>query len=163
MLATTDLGKALLYKYQPNGRTKPLQPTLSIEIVSDVKQKEVAQKIPIVAGHLTDDEKVLLVYDNDISLTFEKIVPDFSNKEQRLVRTGVKNPKERTQMETTKVMPTREDENARYYGPGNFKHSHWRQRKSLWWRHSLRTNNNTHYTLPESGFVASDVESFGDN
>ncbi|XP_032664473.1 WD repeat-containing protein 43 [Odontomachus brunneus] len=118
VLATTDLGKALLYKYQPNGRTKPLQPTLSIEIVLDVKQKEVTQKIPIVAGHLTDDEKVLLVYDNDISLTFEKIVPDFSNKEQRLIRTGVRNPKEKTQIESSKVMPTREDENVKYYGSG---------------------------------------------
>lgn len=125
VLATTDSGKALLYKYQPNGCTKPLQPTLTIEIVSDIKQKEVNQKIPIVAGHLTDDEKLLLVYDNDISLTFEKIVPDFSDKEQRLIRSGVKNLKERTQIETTKVMPTREDENAKYYGPGNLTHLLW--------------------------------------
>lgn len=110
VLAVTRSGQALLFKYQPNGRIKPLKPSLSINVISEDSKKQ----CPILAGHLTDDEKLLLAYNNHLTLFLEKVVPDFSEKVQCLTRTIWRQPKERTLHEITKEMPTNIDGNAKY-------------------------------------------------
>lgn len=121
VLATTRSGQAQLFKYQPNGHTKPLKPSLNIAVAADVNQKETVQQIPILAGHLTEDEKVLLMYGSYLNLTFEKVTPDFSDKVQCLVRSeklDTKKSKERKEETISKVKPTSIEEDVKYLAPG---------------------------------------------
>lgn len=121
VLVTTQSGQAQLFKYQPNGHTKPLKPSLNIAIAADVNQKETVQQIPILAGHLTEDEKLLLAYGSYLNLTFEKIVPDFSDKMYCLIRSerlDTKKSKERKEETISKVKPTA-IEDVEYLTPGN--------------------------------------------
>lgn len=122
VLATTRSGQGQLFKYQSNGRTKPLKPSLNIAIASDVNQKETIQQIPILAGQLTEDEKLLLAYGSLLNLTFEKVVPDFSDKVQCLVRSerfDAKKLKERKEETISKVKPTEIEGDVKYFAPGN--------------------------------------------
>lgn len=122
VLGTTRSGQAQLFKYQPNGHTKPLKPSLNIAVAADVNQKETVQQIPILAGHLTEDEKVLLMYGSYLNLTFEKVTPDFSDKIQYLVRSeklDTKKSKERKEEIVSKVKPTSIEEDVEYLAPGN--------------------------------------------
>ncbi|XP_011137937.1 WD repeat-containing protein 43 isoform X2 [Harpegnathos saltator] len=114
VLATTKLGQAQLFKYQPNGRTKPLKPSLSITVTSNIIQENINEQIPIVAGHLTDDKKLLLAFGD--RLMFEKVVPDFSAKVQCLVRS--KKMKKRKEEEIIKMMRTEVEENC-YFAVGD--------------------------------------------
>lgn len=121
VLVTTQSGQAQLFKYQPNGHTKPLKPSLNIAVAADVNQKETVQQIPILAGHLTEDEKLLLAYGSYSNLTFEQITPDFSNKVQCLIRSerlDTKKSKERKEEAISKIKPTA-TEGAEYLAPGN--------------------------------------------
>ncbi|CAL1675948.1 unnamed protein product [Lasius platythorax] len=121
VLATTRSGQAQLFKYQPNGHTKPLKPSLNIAVAADVNQKETVQQIPILAGHLTEDEKVLMAYGSYLNLTFEKVTPDFSDKVQCLVRSeklDTKKLKERKDETISKVKPTSIEEDVKYLAPG---------------------------------------------
>lgn len=122
VLVTTQSGQAQLFKYQPNGHTKPLKPSLNIAIAADVNQKETVQQIPILAGHLTEDEKLLLAYGSYLNLTFEKIIPDFSDKMYYLIRSerlDTKKLKERKEETISKVKPTAIEEDVEYLTPGN--------------------------------------------
>ncbi|KAL0116118.1 hypothetical protein PUN28_011170 [Cardiocondyla obscurior] len=118
VLVTTQSGQAQLFKYQPNGHTKPLKPSLNIAVAADANQKETVQQIPILAGHLTEDEKLLLAYGSYLNLTFEKVVPDFSDKVQCLIRSDTKKSKERKEETISKLKPTT-IEDAEYLAPGN--------------------------------------------
>ncbi|XP_070151555.1 WD repeat-containing protein 43 [Polyergus mexicanus] len=121
VLATTRSGQAQLFKYQPNGHRKPLKPSLNIAIAADVNQKETVQQIPILAGHLTEDEKMLLMYGSYLNLTFEKVTPDFSDKVQCLVRSeklDTKKSKDRKEETISKVKPTSIEEDVKYLAPG---------------------------------------------
>lgn len=122
VLATTRSGQAHLFKYQTNGYTKPLKPSLSVAVASDANQKETVQQIPILAGQLMEDERLLLVYGNYSNLVFEKITPDFSDKVQYLIRSerlDTKRLKERKEEAVSKIKPTAIEGNVEYLGPGN--------------------------------------------
>lgn len=122
VLITTQSGQAQLFKYQPNGHTKPLKPSLNVAIAADVNQKETVQQIPILAGHLTEDEKLLLAYGSYLNLTFEKIIPDFSDKMYCLIRSerlDSKKSKERKEETISKVKPTAIEGDVEYLAPGN--------------------------------------------
>lgn len=121
VLVTTQSGQAQLFKYQPNGHTKPLKPSLNIAVAADVSQKETVQQIPILAGHLTEDEKLLLAYGSYLNLTFEKVIPDFSDKVQCLIRSerlDTKKSKERKEETISKIKPTAIEEDVEYLAPG---------------------------------------------
>jgi len=127
ILGTTRSGQAQLFKYQPNGHTKPLKPSLNIVVAADVNQKETVQQIPILAGHLTEDEKVLLMYGSYLNLTFEKVTPDFSDKIQCLVRSeklDTKKLKEKKEETVSKVKPTSIEEDVEYLAPGNLAYNY---------------------------------------
>lgn len=118
---TTQSGQAHMFKYQPNGHTKPLKPSLNIVVAADVTQKETVQQIPILAAHLTEDEKLLLAYGSYLNLTFEKVIPDFSDKMQCLIRSerlDTKKFKERKEETISKVKST-SIEDVEYLAPGN--------------------------------------------
>lgn len=122
VLVTTQSGQAQLFKYQPNGHTKPLKPSLNIAVAADVNQKEAIQRIPILTGHLTEDEKLLLAYGSYLNLTFEKVMPDFSDKVMCLVRSerlDTKKAKERKEETISKIKPTAIEEDVEYLAPGN--------------------------------------------
>lgn len=119
VLVTTRSGQAQVFKYQPNGRTKPLKPSLNIAIASDVNQKESIQQIPILAGQLTKAEKLLLAYGTHSNLTFEQIVPDFSDKVQCLIRSEMRKSKEKKEESVSKVKTTAMDGDVEYLAPGN--------------------------------------------
>lgn len=122
VLATTQSGQAQLFKYQPNGHTKPLKPSLNIAVAADVNQKETVQQIPILGGHLTEDEKLLLAYGSHLNLTFEKVTPDFSDKVQCLIRSeklDTKKSKEKKEETISKIKSTAIEEDVEYLAPGN--------------------------------------------
>lgn len=121
VLATIRSGQAQLFKYQPNGHSKPLKPSLSIAVAADVSQKDTVQQIPILAGQLTQDEKLLLAYDSYLNLTFEKVAPDFSDKVQCLIRSersDAKKSKEKKEEAVSKVKSTAIEGNVEYLAPG---------------------------------------------
>ncbi|XP_011642160.1 WD repeat-containing protein 43 [Pogonomyrmex barbatus] len=121
VLATIQSGQAQLFKYQPNGHTKPLKPSLNIAVAADANQKETVQQIPILAGYLTEDGKLLLAYGSYVNLTFEKVIPDFSDKLQCLVRSerlDMKKSKEKKEESISKIKPTVIEEDVKYLAPG---------------------------------------------
>lgn len=121
VLATTRSGQAHLFRYQMNGHTKPLKPSLSLAVASDANQKETVQQVPILAGQLVENEKLLLVYGNYSNLMFEKIMPDFSDKVQYLVRSerlDMKRLKERKEETISKTKPTTMEGDVEYLVPG---------------------------------------------
>ncbi|EZA60529.1 hypothetical protein DMN91_009590 [Ooceraea biroi] len=121
VLVTTRSGQAQLFKYQANGHTKPLKASLTVAVASDVNQKESVQQIPIIAGQLTEDEKLLLAYGSYLNLTFEKIVPDFSDKVQCLIRSeklDAKKSKERKEEAISKVKSAAMEGDVEYLAPG---------------------------------------------
>lgn len=123
VLATIRSGQAQLFQYQPNGHSKPLKPSLSVAVAADVNQKETVQQIPILAGKLTEDEKLLLAYGSYLNLTFEKVTPDFSDKVQCLIRSersDAKKSKEKKEEAVSKVKSTAMDGNVEYLAPGIF-------------------------------------------
>ncbi|KAK2586858.1 hypothetical protein KPH14_009796 [Odynerus spinipes] len=119
VLATTRSGQAHIFKYQPNGRSKPLKPTLNIAVASDANQKETIQQIPILTAKLTEDEKLLLAYGSYTNLTFEKITPDFSDKMQCIIRSDNKRTKEKKEESVTKIKATVTEDNVKYLAPGS--------------------------------------------
>lgn len=119
VLATTKSGQAHLFKYQRNGRClKPLKPSLNVVVASDSSQKESVQQIPILTAQLTEDTKLLLAYGSFLNLTFEKVVPDFSDKIQCLVRLDVKKSKEKKDEAISKVKATEIEGDVAYFAPG---------------------------------------------
>jgi len=118
VLATIRSGQAQLFKYQPNGHSKPLKPSLSVAVAADINQKETIQQIPILAGQLTQDEKLLLAYGSYLNLTFEKVTPDFSDKIQCLIRSDAKKLKEKKE-EVSKIKNTAIEGDVQYLAPGN--------------------------------------------
>lgn len=119
VLVTTRSGQAHLFKCHINGYTKPLKPSLSLAVASDANQKETVQKVPILVGHLMEDEKLLLAYGNYSSLTFEKIMPDFSDKVQYLIRSERMDAKRLKEETVSKIKPTTIEGNVEYLVPGN--------------------------------------------
>ncbi|XP_029035150.1 WD repeat-containing protein 43 [Osmia bicornis bicornis] len=117
VLVVTRSGQAHIFQYQPNGRTKPLKPSLNIAVASDISQKDSIQQIPILDAKLTEDQKLLLSYGTHINPVFEKVTPDFSNKVQCLVRSDSKKNKDRKE-EITKIKPTVIEGNVEYLAPG---------------------------------------------
>ncbi|XP_017888745.1 WD repeat-containing protein 43 [Ceratina calcarata] len=118
VLVVTRSGQAHLFQYQLNGRSKPLKPSLNIAVASDVSQKDSVQQISILNGRLTDDQKLLLVYGTYINPVFEKVIPDFSDKVQCLVRSEFRKGKDRKE-EISKVKSVIiEENNVEYLTPG---------------------------------------------
>lgn len=118
VLVITRSGQAHIFQYQPNGRTKPLKPSLNIAVASDISQKDSIQQIPILDAKLMEDQKLLLSYGTYINPVFEKVTPDFSNKVQCLVRSDSKKNKDRKE-EITKIKSTVIEDNVEYLAPGN--------------------------------------------
>ncbi|XP_012280196.1 WD repeat-containing protein 43 [Orussus abietinus] len=119
ILATTKSGQAHVYKYQPNGRcSKPLKPSLTVLIASESSQKESIQQIPILLGHLTDDTKLLLAYGSFVQIMFEKVIPDFTNEVQCLIRSDLKKVKDRKEEALSKMKPADTDGTVEYLTPG---------------------------------------------
>ncbi|XP_012145844.1 WD repeat-containing protein 43 isoform X2 [Megachile rotundata] len=116
VLVVTRSGQAHLFQYQPNGRTKPLKPSLNIAVASDISQKDSIQQISILDAKLMEDQKLLLAYGTYITPIFEKVTPDFSNKVQCLVRSDSKRSKDRKE-EITKVKSTVIEDNVEYLAP----------------------------------------------
>lgn len=117
VLVVTRSGQAHLFQYQPNGRSKPLKPSLNIAVASDISQKDSVQQISILNGKLTEDEKLLLAYGTYLNPIFEKVTPDFSDKVQYLVRSEYKKSKDRKE-EISKVKSTIIEDNVEYLTPG---------------------------------------------
>lgn len=117
VLVVTRSGQAHLFQYQPNGRSKPLKPSLNIAVASDISQKDSVQQISILNGILTEDEKLLLAYGTYLNPIFEKVTPDFSDKVQYLVRSEYKKSKDRKE-EISKVKSTIIEDNVEYLTPG---------------------------------------------
>lgn len=117
VLVVTRSGQAHLFQYQPNGRSKPLKPSLNIAVASDISQKDSVQQISILNGILTEDEKLLLAYGTYLNPIFEKVTPDFSDKVQYLVRSEHKKSKDRKE-EISKVKSTIIEDNVEYLTPG---------------------------------------------
>lgn len=122
VLATVRSGQAHFFKYIPNGHSKPLKPSLTIAIAADTNQKETVQQIPILSGCVTEDEKLWLAYNSYLNLTIEKVVPDFSDKVQCLIRSEKldgKKSKERKEETVTKLKSTSIEGDVEYLAPGN--------------------------------------------
>jgi U3 small nucleolar RNA-associated protein 5 len=103
-LSVTRSGHAQLFKYQANGTSsKPIKPSLNILVAADAGQKESVQQIPIIRGELVEDAKMLLAYGTISGLTIEKVIPNFSDKVQCLVRTDLRKIKEKKEEIITKV------------------------------------------------------------
>lgn len=117
VLVVTRSGQAHLFQYQPNGRSKPLKPSLNIAVASDISQKDSVQQISILNGILTEDEKLLLAYGTYLNPIFEKVTPDFSDKVQYLIRSEYKKSKDRKE-EISKVKSTIIEDNVEYLTPG---------------------------------------------
>ncbi|XP_053975386.1 WD repeat-containing protein 43 isoform X1 [Hylaeus volcanicus] len=117
VLVVTRSGQAHLFQYQPNGRSKPLKPSLNIAVASDVSQKDSVQQISILDAKLTEDQKLLLMYGTYLNPTFERVTPDFSDKVQCLVRSESRRNKERKE-EISKVKTAIIEDNIEYLAPG---------------------------------------------
>ncbi|CAL7941872.1 unnamed protein product [Xylocopa violacea] len=117
VLVVTRSGQAHLFQYQPNGRLKPLKPSLNIAVASDASQKDSIQQISILDAKLTEDQKLLLSYGTYINPIFEKVTPDFSNKVQCLVRSELKRSRDRKE-EISKVKSVAIEDNVEYLTPG---------------------------------------------
>ncbi|KAI4501476.1 hypothetical protein M0802_003353 [Mischocyttarus mexicanus] len=118
ILSITRSGQAHIFKYQPNGRSKPLKPTLTIAVASDGNQKETIQQIPILMAKLIENEKLLLAYGSYLNLIFEKITPDYSDKIQYLIRSEVKKTKERKDESVAKMKNVITENDVEYLAPG---------------------------------------------
>ena len=121
VLAVTRSGQAHVYKYQPNETIiKPIKPSLNILVVSDSSQKEQnLQQIPILKGHLTEENKCLLAYGSFLNITFEKVAPDFSEKVMYLERTDYKRPREKKEEGLSKIKATETEGDVQYLVPGD--------------------------------------------
>ncbi|XP_076243474.1 WD repeat-containing protein 43 [Calliopsis andreniformis] len=117
VLVVTRSGQSQLFQYQPNGHTKPLKPSLNVAVASDINQKDSVQQISILNAKLTDDQKLLLVYGTYISPIFERVIPDFSDKVQCLVRSDNRRNKDKKE-EISKVKTAVIADNVEYLGPG---------------------------------------------
>ncbi|XP_001604509.1 WD repeat-containing protein 43 [Nasonia vitripennis] len=119
VLSVTRSGHAQLFKYQVNGTSsKPIKPALNVIVAADSGQKESVQQIPIITGEITDDSKMLLCYGTFLGLTIEKVIPDFSDKVQCLVRVDLRKSKEKKDEAVTKVKKANIDEKVEYLAPG---------------------------------------------
>lgn len=78
------------------------------------------QQIPIIIGELTKDAKMMLAYGSFLGLTIEKVVPDFSDKVQCLVRTDLRRTKEKKEEAVTKVKMQADEQDVEYLAPGMF-------------------------------------------
>ncbi|XP_012260662.2 WD repeat-containing protein 43 [Athalia rosae] len=108
VLAVTRSGTAHLFKHQPNGRSsKPLKPVLAVVIASNRGQKESSSQISILSGKIWEDSRLLLAYGSPLGMMFEKVVPDFSEKLQCLVRSerkkSTKQDREFSKLKATEV------------------------------------------------------------
>ncbi|XP_078040921.1 WD repeat-containing protein 43 [Augochlora pura] len=117
VLVVTRSGQAHLFQCQQNGRAKPLKPSLSIAVASDISQKDSVQQIPILDAKLMDDQKLLLAYGAYLNPMFERVIPDFSEKVQCLVRSENKKTKEKKE-EISKIKATIIEDNVEYLAPG---------------------------------------------
>ncbi|XP_033329925.1 WD repeat-containing protein 43 [Megalopta genalis] len=117
VLVVTRSGQAHLFQCQQNGRAKPLKPSLSIAVASDISQKDSVQQIPILDAKLMEDQKLLLAYGAYLNPTFERVIPDFSEKVQCLVRSENRKTKEKKE-EISKVKTTIIEDNVEYLAPG---------------------------------------------
>ncbi|XP_034944637.1 WD repeat-containing protein 43 [Chelonus insularis] len=120
ILTTNRLGQCHFFSYQLNGISlKPLKPTLTVVIASDSKEKDTIPQIPIQSAHLTEDDKFLIAYGSRLSLTFEKITPDFSDKFLGLVRSEIKWTKEKKEEAVAKVKSIETEGNVEYLATGS--------------------------------------------
>lgn len=124
ILSANRSGQANLFFYQPNGQcVKPLKSNLTIIIASDTTQQQndtsTMELIPIKSGCLTDDKKLLISYGQLIDLTFEKIIPDFTDKIQSLIRTDGKRIKEKKHEALVKIKSADSESNVEYIVPGS--------------------------------------------
>ncbi|KAK9303214.1 hypothetical protein QLX08_004993 [Tetragonisca angustula] len=130
VLVVTRSGQAHLFQYQPNGRSKPLKPSLNVAVVSDISQKNSVEQISIINGKLTEDQKLLLAYGIYINPIFEKVTPDFSDKVQYLVRSEFKRSKDKKE-EVSKVKSTIIEDNVEYLRPGIIETTQKKSRSSV--------------------------------
>lgn len=67
---------------------------------------------------------MVLCYGTFLGLTVEKVIPDFSDKVQCLVRADLRKSKEKKEEAVTKVKKTDIDEKVEYLAPGEFYYDH---------------------------------------
>lgn len=120
VLSVTRSGQAQLFNYMVNGTsTKPLKPSLNVLVASDAGQKESVQQIPILKAELTADCKMMLAYGSFLHMSIEKVVPDFSDKVQCLIRVDSRKIKEKKEETISKVKLVDTEGNVEYLAPGN--------------------------------------------
>ncbi|XP_076665868.1 WD repeat-containing protein 43 [Andrena cerasifolii] len=129
VLVVSRSGQAHLFQYQTNGRSKPLKPSLNVAVASDISQKDSVQQISILDAKLTDDQKLLLVYGTYFNPIFERVVPDFSDKVQCLVRSETRRNKDKKE-DISKVKTTIIEDNVEYLAPGIIEASQKRSRSN---------------------------------
>ncbi|XP_044576706.1 arylphorin subunit alpha-like isoform X3 [Cotesia glomerata] len=118
ILATNRTGQCHLFVYQPNGlSTKPLKPTVTVIITTESADKDVTP-VAILSSQLTEDNKMLLAYGTLVSLAFDRIVPDLSEKIQMVVRKNVKWTQEKKTEALSKVKNVVTDGDVKYVAPG---------------------------------------------
>ncbi|XP_057324106.1 WD repeat-containing protein 43 isoform X2 [Microplitis mediator] len=118
ILATNRSGQCHLFVYQPNGVCiKPLKPTVTVIITTESISKETAS-IPIQSSHLTEDNKMLIAFGSLLTLTFDRVVPDLTDKIQVLVRKDIKWTKDKKEEAVTKVKNAITDGDVEYLAPG---------------------------------------------
>ncbi|KAK4873052.1 hypothetical protein RN001_015081 [Aquatica leii] len=102
--AVTHSGKAHIYQHTLNGKcSKPLKSKTILQVAQQNQSNTVAL-IPIVAAYVNDDKSLLIAHGNDVTLVFENVVVDDSQKLQVLVRddpvTFKRNDKKVTKVQT---------------------------------------------------------------
>ncbi|XP_011493851.1 PREDICTED: WD repeat-containing protein 43, partial [Ceratosolen solmsi marchali] len=118
ILSVTRSGHAQFFKYQANGTSsKPIKPSLNVLVATDAGQKESVQQIPIIKAELIEDAKMMLAYGTIAGLSIEKVIPNFSDKIQCLIRTDLRKGKDKKEEIITKVKMA-DSQKVEYLAPG---------------------------------------------
>lgn len=87
LAAVTRSGQVLIFDHTMNGKVKkPLKPKLTIQIASSGGRDSVPKPIQVLASHLCEDQRLLIVYGNYLKPVFEKVELDMTSSDMCLIR-----------------------------------------------------------------------------
>lgn len=87
LAAVTRSGQVLIFDHTMNGKVKkPLKPKLTIQIASSGGSDSVPKPIQVLASHLCEDQRLLIVYGNYLKPVFEKVELDMTSSDMCLIR-----------------------------------------------------------------------------
>ncbi|XP_062597839.1 WD repeat-containing protein 43-like [Saccostrea cucullata] len=87
LAAVTRSGQVLVFDHTMNGKVKkPIKPKVTIQIASSGGSDSIPKPISILATHLCEDQRLLLVYGNYLKPVFEKVALDMSSSDMCLIR-----------------------------------------------------------------------------